>query len=90
MDIEQGIMTRFDKEAHSFVIRLWRENHDNPAVPGEWRGWIRHVQSKKRHHFHDVAEISRIVAVYLLEEPGINEVFEPIQTDNMLYDDDID
>jgi hypothetical protein len=89
MEQEQGIMTRFDKEAHSFVIRVWRENRANPAVPAEWRGWIRHVQSEQRHHFRDVAEISHIVAVYLHEDAAMNDVFEPIRKDVLTHDEDL-
>ena len=71
-------MTQFDKEAHSFVIRLWRENRDRAEAAAEWRGWIEHVQSKQRHFFRDTADISGIVASYLHEGPVLDNVFEPV------------
>jgi hypothetical protein len=63
MDDESGsMMVGFDQEAHSFVIRIWKE----PAgTRSEWRGWINHVQSGQCHHFRDSSAISPIVADYL-------------------------
>ena len=46
---DQGIMTYFEAEAHSFVLRIWQENRDDPDDAVEWRGWIEHVQSAQRH-----------------------------------------
>jgi hypothetical protein len=77
---DQGIMTYFEADAHSFVVRLWREDNENPDEPAEWRGWIEHVQSQKRHYFQAVADISRIVAAYTGEVTNLNkQVFMPIQ-----------
>ena len=79
---DQGIMTYFEADAHSFVVRLWRENSENPDEPAEWRGWIEHVQSQKRHYFRAVADISRIVAAYTGEVTELDkEVFMPIQAE---------
>jgi hypothetical protein len=64
---EWDIMTRFDQEAHSFVIRLWRENREDNKVEAEWRGWIEHVQSGQRCYFRNITEINQIVATYLNE-----------------------
>jgi hypothetical protein len=76
-------MAQFDREAHSFVIRIWQENSEDPKQTAVWRGWIRHVQSKKQHYFSDVADISRVVAHYLDKESEINAVFEPAQGQNV-------
>lgn len=84
MDEEQdtGMMSQFEKEAHSFVIRIWKENRDagaaGPTAP-LWRGWIRHVQSDRQHYFTDTAEISRIVAHYTTQDAELDNLFEPIQ-----------
>jgi hypothetical protein len=59
----EGLMSQFEKEAHSFVIRMWRENQQEGA--GEWRGWIEHTQSRQRTYFRKTAEISPIVSRYL-------------------------
>ena len=66
MDDESGsMMVGFDREAHSFVIRIWKEP---TGELGEWRGWINHVQSGQRHYFRDPAAISPIVADYLHDQ----------------------
>ncbi|MCZ7666768.1 MAG: hypothetical protein M5U34_05855 [Chloroflexi bacterium] len=44
----QLIMSRFEKEGHSFLIRLWKENRDNPMQADVWRGWVQHVQSNQK------------------------------------------
>ena len=77
---EQGMMTYFEAEAHSFVMRIWRENGANTRDPGEWRGWIEHVQSEQRYYFRDLFEIPQIITAYVgdtVEASG--EVFMPIQ-----------
>lgn len=85
MDEQQdsGVMSQFEKEAHSFVIRIWKENRDDGAAPTPdapiWRGWIRHVQSDRQYYFTDTAEISRIVARYTTQDAELDNLFEPIQ-----------
>jgi len=78
---DQGreMMSLFEKEAHSFMIRLWRENKEQNNAQAEWRGWIDHIQSGQRHYFKDIAEIGRIVASYTSDLSGFGAVFEPIQ-----------
>jgi hypothetical protein len=76
---ESGIMARFEKEAHSFLIRLWRENHFSEEEIGEWRGWVDHVQSGQRHYFRNTGEISHIVNRYISPLPDLDEIFKPIQ-----------
>ena len=78
---EQELMTFFEAEAHSFVVRLWRENRDKPEIAAEWRGWIQHVQSGQRHHLRSISEISRIVSAYVGATADIpDRIFIPIQT----------
>ena len=79
---DKGIMTRFEREAHSFVIRIWRENREEKNAPDVLRGWITHVQSERRHYFQDVADIKPIIASYLTVDTGLEDVFEPVQGDN--------
>jgi len=66
MDNDSGeTMADFEREAHSFVIRIWKE----PAgKTGEWRGWINHVQSGQRHYFRDPTAISPIISDYLHDQ----------------------
>ena len=47
----------FDRNINSYVIRMWYENAVSELEQGEWRGWIEHVQSRKRVWFRDTAEI---------------------------------
>jgi hypothetical protein len=73
-------MTYFEAEAHSFVMRIWQENRDDPDDPVEWRGWIEHVQSGQRHYFKELTEIPAIVAGYIGDASELDEqVFMPVQ-----------
>jgi hypothetical protein len=77
---DQGMMTFFEAEAHSFVLRIWRENRPDPEVPAEWRGWVDHVQSGSRTYFRDIAEIGRIVSGHIQPPPDFSDqMFMPIQ-----------
>lgn len=77
---DQGIMTYFEAEAHSFVMRIWQENRDDPDDSAEWRGWIEHVQSAQRHHFRSLDEIPNIVSAYVGPSADIDEqVFMPLR-----------
>jgi len=78
---DQGIMTYFEAEAHSFIMRIWREKKNNSREPAEWRGWIEHVQSEQRHYFRDLFEIPHIVTAYVGDAAEVNDqVFMPIQS----------
>ena len=55
----------FDHDASSYVIRMWRENAAGDLEQGEWRGWIEHVQSRKRILFRDTEEITYFINRYL-------------------------
>ena len=79
----QGIMTYFEAEAHSFVMRIWRENRDEPEASAEWRGWIEHVQSAQRHYFRAVSEIPNIVSTYVTDMDELDDqVFMPLQAED--------
>jgi hypothetical protein len=55
----------FDHDACSYVIRMWRESAASDLEQGEWRGWIEHVQSRKRIFFRDTEEITSFIDKYL-------------------------
>ncbi len=78
-EADQGVMTYFEAEAHSFVMRIWRENRDDPDDQADWRGWIEHVQSGQRHYFREVKEIPAIVAGYVGATEIDEQVFMPVQ-----------
>ena len=77
---DQGIMTYFEAEAHSFVVRIWREHGEGSNGQDEWRGWLEHVQSQGRHYFRSVSEIPTIVSSYLGEPADFDDqVFMPVR-----------
>lgn len=78
-DQDRGLMTFFESEAHSFVLRIWLENRDDPHQPGEWRGWVDHVQSGRRFHFREFDDIGRIVSSII--DPS-EQAFMPIQAND--------
>lgn len=80
-DQNPGIMSRFEKEGHSFLIRIWKENRDNPMQTGIWRGWVQHVQSEQKKHFNSTRDITEIINWYLNEDSSFDQVFEPVQGD---------
>jgi len=75
----QLIMSRFEKEGHSFLIRLWKENRDNPMQADVWRGWVQHVQSNQKRHFNSTDDIPHIINGYLGDEPFFDQVFESVE-----------
>ena len=77
---DQGIMTYFEAEAHSFVVRIWREHGEGSNDQVEWRGWLEHVQSQGRHYFRSISEIPTIVSSYLGEPADFDDqVFMPVR-----------
>lgn len=77
----QVLMSRFEKEGHSFLIRMWKENRDNPMQAETWRGWIQHIQSDQKRYFQSTGDIAEIITSYLNHESGFDQVFEPVQED---------
>lgn len=69
-------MTYFESDVHSFIVRLWRENRDDPSQTAEWRGWIEHVQSGARRYFQKPQAVSRIISAF---------IGEPIDVDDRLH-----
>ncbi len=82
-DSSPEIMTRFEAEAHSFVIRLWQENRDNPQETAVWRGWVDHVQSGRRHYLKEIDFIQNIISGYVSDVSGLDSVFESIQEESV-------
>ena len=77
---DQGIMTYFEADAHSFVVRIWQENREDPNGQVEWRGWIEHVQSGQRHYFRDLKDLPQLVGGYIGDTSELDDqVFMPIQ-----------
>ena len=81
-DQAQDMMSLFESESHSFVMRLWQEHADDAETDAEWRGWVEHVQSGQRFYFRDFSDIKQIVSNFLedQQERANDQLFEPIQT----------
>ena len=77
----QILMSRFEKEGHSFLIRIWKENQDNPMQAATWRGWVQHIQSDQKRYFQSTTDIADIINGYLNHDPAYDQVFEPVQED---------
>jgi hypothetical protein len=58
-------LEEFDRDACSFVIRMWRERAGGAQKQNEWRGWIEHVQSHKRVFFRNKVDIITFINGYL-------------------------
>ncbi|MCA9989090.1 MAG: hypothetical protein KDE09_16680 [Anaerolineales bacterium] len=80
-DQSQDMMSLFESESHSFVMRLWQEHGDSNPADSEWRGWVEHVQSGQRFYFRDFSDIKQIVGNFLedQQERAKDQLFEPIQ-----------
>lgn len=71
MNQNEGIMARFEQEAHSFVIRVWQENREGVVDTAVWRGWVDHIPTGQRHYFQEVEHLVEIMTVYLEEKPEL-------------------
>ncbi len=69
--LAEDLATRFEKQGHSFVIRLWKELGDPARPDGVWRGSITHVESNKRYYVRSTTEIERIVASYMNNQDSV-------------------
>lgn len=74
-------MVRFDQESHSFVIRLWQERQARSNAAVVWRGWIKHVQSGRRHYFQNATALHQFVAAYLGEEADLTSLFSDMDVE---------
>jgi hypothetical protein len=80
-DDHLGMMSHFEAEAHSFIIRLWREgSSDAPATPG-WRGRIEHVQSGRYQYFSRLDDLPGILHEQTGSIDKLDDIFEPRPTD---------
>ncbi len=59
-------MDLFESATHSFVIKIWLEDGDQP----QWRGHITHVPSGERRYVEDMSEITDFIMPYM-EQMGV-------------------
>lgn len=74
MKPDDDVMVNFELEAHSFLIRLWQEHQTSPHMQPDWRGWIEHVQSGKRHYFQDLATLRAAIQNYIDTVPDFQDL----------------
>ncbi len=65
-----------------FIIRMWRELHEKPNMPPEWRGVVEHLQSSQRVYFCDLRDMNRFIKLFIddgrlagLAHGKVNRVF---------------
>lgn len=59
-------MDQIESNNHSFIIRVWREDHSRPM----WRGYITHVPSGEQRYLQELQNIVDFIEPYL-EKMGI-------------------
>lgn len=60
-------MDTFESGAHSFLIRLWVEEHSRETGRVIWHGQIIHVPSGQRHTLQDPDDILAFVMPYFAQ-----------------------
>lgn len=53
--------------AHSFILKLWIEEPDEPGRPAVWRGRITHVPSGGYRYVRDLGAVVDFLAPYLYD-----------------------
>lgn len=59
-------MDLFESITHSFIIKIWLEDGDQP----KWRGHITYVPSGERRYLENMGEITNFIMPYL-EQMGV-------------------
>ncbi len=72
-----GTMSQFEAEAHSFIVRLWREKVSASTDAEGWRGRLEHVQSGRHQYFSNLEEVPDILRSQAAEVESQQDVFEP-------------
>ena len=62
--------------AHSFIVKIWREEPAGQNETTTWRGRITHVPGGERRYLQNLNEVARFIAPYLVAlgvRPGVRE-----------------
>jgi hypothetical protein len=54
-----------EPDTHSFIVKIWLEEHAQPPRRATWRGYITHVPTGERYYFVEVDEIAEFLIPYL-------------------------
>jgi len=57
-------MNSFDKNTHSFIVRIWLEPRELEEKASKWRGMVEHVASGNRRYVADLNDIIPFIASY--------------------------
>jgi len=80
-DEHLGTMSQFEAEAHSFIVRLWRENGVAVSEAPGWRGRVEHVQSGRYQYFARLDDLPGILHEQTGQVDKLDDVFEPRRND---------
>lgn len=58
-------MDQLDLYAHSFIVRIWREQTGERPDQGIWRGHITHVPSGRRRYLRSLDDIVVFIIDYI-------------------------
>lgn len=62
-------MTSHAPAAQSFILRVWLERDDTSALPGEWRGELKHVPSGRAAYFRTLEGLPPVLRRLLESTP---------------------
>lgn len=65
-----GLMDDSPPDRHSFVIKIWAKEVENPREDTAWRGSVTHVGSGRRLYLESLVQVSAFIAPYLVELGG--------------------
>lgn len=57
-------------QEHSFVVKIWAKEVENPAQDAQWRGSVTHVGTGKRLYIKNLVQISAFLVPYVVEFGG--------------------
>jgi hypothetical protein len=60
-------MPLLEDNTASFIVRIWREFGDGPALSQEWRGSIEHVGSGEKVFFRELGAVAQFMDRHLRE-----------------------
>ena len=60
-------MDVYESTTHSFIVKIWIEEHAQEQADATWRGHITHVPDGKRRYVSSLHEIEDFISLYLAE-----------------------
>lgn len=58
-------MDLFERQSHSFIVKIWREAAARDGRPAIWRGHITHVPGGERRYVRTLDDVGAFIALYL-------------------------